>query len=73
MSWGHFQGVFLAAAQGDFFAVGCVSSLERHSKAEKQSEKSPPRRDGHATIPSPPFSSRDLGHACTCAWCEFKP
>ena len=40
---------------------------------ETESEKSPPRGDGHATIPSPPFSSHDLGHARTCAWCEFKP
>ena len=37
---------------------------------ETESEKSPPRGDDHATIPSPLFS-RDLGHAHTCAWCEF--
>ena len=40
---------------------------------ETESEKSLPRGDGHAAIPSPPFSSRDLGHARTRAWCEFKP
>ena len=38
---------------------------------EIESEKSPPRGDGHAAIPSPPFSSRD--HVCTRAQCEFKP
>ena len=38
---------------------------------ETESEKSPTRGDGHAAIPSPPFSSRDLGHARTCARREF--
>ena len=32
----------------------------------------PPRGNGHATIPSPPFSSLDLGHARTRAQREFK-
>ena len=40
---------------------------------EAESEKSLPRGDGHAAIPSPPFSFQDLGHTCTRAWCEFKP
>ena len=30
-------------------------------------------RHDYTTIPFPPFSSRDLGHTCTCTWCEFKP
>ena len=38
---------------------------------ETESKKSPPRGDGHAAIPSPPFSSRDLGHARTPARREF--
>ena len=40
---------------------------------ETGSERSPPRGDGQAAIPSPPFSSQDLGHARTCAQHEFKP
>ena len=39
---------------------------------EIESEKSLPREDGHTTIPSPPFSSLDLGHAHTHAWGEFQ-
>ena len=52
-----------------------AGALARQTEKDREtgSEKSPPRGDGHVTIPSPPFSSRDLGHACTCAWCEFKP
>ena len=38
-----------------------------------ESEKSPRRGDGHAAIPSPSFSSWDLGHARTHAQHEFKP
>ena len=51
------------------FAIG--HALAR--KTETESEKLPPRGDGHAAIPSPLFSSQDLGHACTRAWREFKP
>ena len=40
---------------------------------ETESEKSLPRGDGHAAIPTPPFSSQDLGHACTRTQREFKP
>ena len=40
---------------------------------ETESEKSPPRGDGHTAIPSLPFSSQYLEHACTHAWREFKP
>ena len=40
---------------------------------ETESEESLPTGDGHAAIPSPPFSSQDLGHARTRARCEFKP
>ena len=49
----------------------CARQTERDR--EPESEKSPPRGDGHAAIPSPPFSSRNLGHTRTCAWHEFKP
>ena len=47
-----------------------VRQTERDTETE--SEKSPPRGDGHAVIPSLPFSSRDLGHACTHARREFQ-
>ena len=50
-----------------------VHALTRKRDRETESKKSPSREDGHAAIPSPPFSSRDLGHACTCARHEFKP
>ena len=42
------------------------------TERDRESEKSPPRVDGHATIPSPPFSSEDLGHARTRTWREFE-
>ena len=48
--------------------------LARQTETETESEKShPPMGDGHAAIPSPPFSSLDLGHARTCTQLEFKP
>ena len=47
--------------------------LARKRDRETESEKSPPTGDGHTMIPSPPFSSQDLGHARTHAQCEFKP
>ena len=50
-----------------------VLARETERDREIESEKSPPRGDGHAAIPSPPFSSRDLGHARTRAQHEFKP
>ena len=52
-----------------------VRALARQTEGDREieSEKSPPRGDGHAAIPSSPFSSRDLGHAHTCAQREFKP
>ena len=40
---------------------------------ETESKKSPPRGYGHTPIPSPPFSSQDLGHTRTHAQREFKP
>ena len=45
----------------------------RERQRDRKREINPPRGDGHATIPSPPFSSPDLGHARTCTWGEFKP
>ena len=44
-----------------------VYALTRQTERdiETESEKSPPRGDGHPAIHSPPFSSRDLGHART--------
>ena len=50
-----------------------VLTRQTERDIETESEKSPPRKDGHATILFPPFSSRDLGHACTRAQREFKP
>ena len=49
----------------------CARQTERDRETE--SKKSSPRGDGHAAIPSPPFSSRDLGHARTRTRHEFKP
>ena len=49
---------------------------ERHTHRERERQKArnhPPGGDGHAAIPSPPFSSRDLGHAHTRARREFNP
>ena len=54
-----------------FSAIGCVRSPDRQRDIETESEKSSPRGHGHAAIPSPPFSSRDLGHARTRARSEF--
>ena len=50
-------------------------ALARQTERDREieSRKSPPSGDGHAAIPSPPFSSRDLGHVRTCARREFKP
>ena len=45
---------------------------ERERQRDRKQEITP-RGDGHTAIPSPPFSSQDLGNACTCAWHEFKP
>ena len=50
-----------------------VLARQTERDRETESEKSPPRGDGHASIPSPPFSSQDLGHTRTRAPCEFKP
>ena len=52
-----------------------VRALARKPERDREieSEKSLPRGNSHAAVPSPPFSSRDLGHARTCAWREFKP
>ena len=54
---------------GEVFVIGCVRSPDR----QRDSKKSPPRGDGHAAIPSPPFSSWDLGYARTRTRSEFKP
>ena len=54
----------------EVFAVGHERLPER--ERETESEKSPPRGDVHAAIPFPPFSSWDLGHACTGTRHEFK-
>ena len=62
---------FLSFLEREIFAIGCLGLLARETETE--SEKSPPRGDGHAAIPSPPFSSQDLGHARTCTQHEFKP
>ena len=51
----------------------CVLTRQTERDRERESEKSPPREDGHVSIPSPPFSSHDLGYTCTCVWHEFKP
>ena len=50
-------------------------ALTRNTKRDREieSKKSTPRGGGHAAIPSPPFSSRHLGYACTCTRCELKP
>ena len=66
--WGVISS-FLSFSFGEVFAIGRVPDRERQT----ESEKSPPRGDGYAAIPSPPFSSQDLGHARTRAQCEFKP
>ena len=57
---------------GEIFAIGRVRSPDRQERdRETESEKSPPRGDGHAAITSPPFSSQDLGHTRTRARREF--
>ena len=58
-----------AGSHREVFAIGRVRSPDRD--IETESKKSPPRGDGHAAIPSSPFSSRGLGHARTRARCEF--
>ena len=50
----------------------CAPARQTERDRETESEKSPPRGDGHATIPSPPVSSQDLGHSRTHAWHEFQ-
>ena len=56
---------------GRFLLLGACA---RQKEAERQKARNhPPGGDGHAAIPSPPFSSRDLGHALTCTRREFKP
>ena len=47
----------------DLYYRVCVLARQTERDIETESEKSPPRGDGHAAIPSPPFSSWDLGHA----------
>ena len=49
-----------------------LGETERASEREAESEESPPGGYGHATIPSPPFSSWDLGHARTCTLHNLK-
>ena len=56
-----------------FWRGFCYRACVLTSKRETESEKSPPTGDGHAAIPSPPFSSQGLGHARTRARHEFKP
>ena len=51
----------------------CALTRKTERDRETESEKSPPTGDGHATIPSPPFSSQELGHARTYTQREFKP
>ena len=57
----------------DFHYTACALARQTERDIQTESEESPPRGDGHAAIPSPPLSSRDLGHACTRARREFKP
>ena len=49
----------------------CTHQKDRERQRERKREITP-WGDGHATIPSPPFSSQDLGHTGTCAWHEFQ-
>ena len=64
----------MSAGAGGLNSRWRVCSPERQKETETESEKSPPPRgDGHATVLSPPFSSRDLGHTRTRAWREFRP
>ena len=55
----------------DFHCRARALARQTERDIETESEKSPPWGDGHAAIPSPPFSSRDLGHARTRARREF--
>ena len=57
--WGFFLG-----GRSFFYRVHVLTRRTERDR-EIESEKSPPREDGHAAIPSPPFSSRDPGHART--------
>jgi len=66
-----FFSFFLFFLRGFCYRV-CLLTRKKERDWETESEKSSPGGDGHATIPSPPFSSWDLGHACTCTLCEFK-
>ena len=57
----------------DFHCRARALARQTERDIETESEKSPPRGDGHAAISSPPFSSWDLGHARTRARHESKP
>ena len=51
-----------------------VRALARHRERQRDRKREiTSRGDGHTAIPSPPFSSWDLGHARTRARHEFKP
>ena len=69
----------LALKDFDFFFLrgfcyrARVLARQTERDRETESEKSPPRRHGLASISSPPFSSLDFGHARTRAQREFKP
>ena len=66
--------ITLTAGSRELFAIGRVCLPERQRQGDRKQEITPPpREDGHATIPSPPFSSRDLGYAGMHAQREFKP
>ena len=73
VAWLPPKGCFLSffLFSGEVFAIGCMRSPDR--QRETESKKSPPRGDGHAAVPSPPVSSRDLRHVSTHARREFKP
>ena len=49
----------------------CTRQTDRERRRDRKREITP-RGDGHAAIPSPPFSSRDLGHAHTRTCMSFK-
>ena len=56
----------------EVFAIGRVWLARQTERQRDRKREITPQGDGHAAIPSPPFSSRDLGHAHTRARREFK-
>ena len=56
-----------------FWWGGGLCYMRQKDRERQKARNCPPRGDGHATIPSPPFSPWDLGHAHTCFQREFKP